>query len=307
MQVAGAEALMGAVARDAAGLLLALEHEHVRDAEAAQLHGARQPGRAGADDDRLAAAPTPAAGRAAHRGRGPRSASSASSSAAQKKPWQRPIEARVRRRSPSRSAAGIGPDSARTSSPLRDPLAEADDAPEVGILLDQLRLLVGPGEALADVRHADLGQRCRSARARAPLRRAARARARRSPSRPTGRWSGSRRRTRIPRGRGSRAGSRRARWPRAARHTAAVTSWCSSAGISRRPSDAQMCEPGGGRGGVAACRSSSSAVGPSSRLPYTVGASSTPFVVSLGTASRMCSQQGSGELVEHDQLARAAA
>ena len=80
MQVAGAEAMMGAVARDAARLLLALEHEHVPDAQAAQLHGAREPGRAGPDHDRLAPLRRRTR-RAAHRA-GP-SASSASSSAAQ--------------------------------------------------------------------------------------------------------------------------------------------------------------------------------------------------------------------------------
>ena len=57
----------------------------------------------------------------------------------------------------------------------------------------------------------------------------------------------------------------------------AVTSWCSSAGISRRPSGVQVGEPGARSRRCRARSRTSSAVGPRSRLPYTVGVSSTPL------------------------------
>ncbi len=103
-KVAQAEALVLGMTRDPAGHRLPLEHEHVGHAAAPQLERRGQPGGTGPDDhDRPGAHRLPS--------------SSSASSAPQKKPWQRPMCARVRRRRPSRSTAGSGPSSASLISP----------------------------------------------------------------------------------------------------------------------------------------------------------------------------------------------
>ena len=101
VQVAQPEALVGGVARDATRLALPLDHDDVAHAEPAELARRREArGPAAHDHDAHA-----------------RSSRSDVSSAPQKKPWQRPMCARVRRRRPSRSTGGIGEAKASRISP----------------------------------------------------------------------------------------------------------------------------------------------------------------------------------------------
>jgi glycine/D-amino acid oxidase-like deaminating enzyme len=58
-----------------------------------------------------------------------RSAMTRATSAPQKNPWQRPISARVRRRSPSRSTGGIGLRSASRTSPRETPNSTNSSVP----------------------------------------------------------------------------------------------------------------------------------------------------------------------------------
>ena len=58
---------------------------------------------------------------------------------------------------------------------------------------------------------------------------------------------------------------------------------------------------------VSVLSSTSSAVGPSSTLPNTVGLTSTPLVVLVGTGSSTCDRAGARELVVDDELAAARA
>ena len=89
---------------DPTGRALPLEHRHVAHPEPAELDCGREAGRAAADDGDA----HPGASRSM----------SASSSAAQKKPWQRPSPARVRRRRPPASTGGTGEANASRISPL---------------------------------------------------------------------------------------------------------------------------------------------------------------------------------------------
>ena len=141
------EALVAGVARDPAGLRLAVEHHDPPGARPAQIGGRGRAPQARRRRSRTSAR-LARGGRVAHRGRSMSSAasrpvcsaSSAATCAPQKKPWQRPISTRVRRRRPSRSVGGIGLVGRVADLAPGDALAEADDPPVLGVLGDPVGL-----------------------------------------------------------------------------------------------------------------------------------------------------------------------
>src|SRR5882757_7882220 len=120
-----------AVTRDAAGVALPLQNQYLAAEPRREVGGCAQTSRARADDDDLrceyADRPEPHGGvggeRCIHRqarafsALPPRVSSSSPTSAPQKKPWQRPFWARVRRRRPDTVVGGIGEVKASRISP----------------------------------------------------------------------------------------------------------------------------------------------------------------------------------------------